>query len=77
MTKFIAPDFSSGSLELRFEHDTVGIYGNKEGLRALIGLCQRLLDRPDQGHIHLEDQYVADRPLLTNQSRIGAIALLE
>ena len=70
MTKFMAPDFSSGSLELRCENETVCIYGNREGLRELMRLCQSLLDHPSHGHIHLED-----RGLLTKESLIGAIAL--
>ena len=67
---FRKPDFRTKDLELRYENGEVCIYGTSEGLKGLISFCQKLLDRPAIGHIHLEDYEV-----LTPESEIGAIAI--
>lgn len=72
MTKFRKPDFFDGDVELRFENDEICIYGTKVGLVKLNSLIQRLIDRPEQGHIHLEDQRI-----LTKSSLTGAVAIFE
>ena len=68
--KFAKPDFSKGYLELRYENNIVCIYGNKEGFKKLIGLCQELIDYPKQSHIHLENYQ-----MLTKESEKGALAI--
>lgn len=70
MSKFIKPDFDSGEIELRCESDGVCIYGTEVGIKKIIEFCQKLLDKPQQGHIHLEDYSV-----LTEDSLRGAIAI--
>ena len=58
MKAFKEPVFKNRSLELRFENDEVCIYATKEGLEEMIFLCQQLVAKPSQGHIHLEDYEV-------------------
>lgn len=72
MSKFIKPDFSEKSLELRCENNEICIYGTKEGLKKLSNLILDLIENPRQGHIHLEDY-----ELLTGTSLIGAVAIFE
>lgn len=72
MSKFIKPDFSKNSLELRFENNEVCIYGTKDGLKRLTDLIHKLIEKPPQGHIHLEDY-----ELLTEESLIGAVAIFD
>ncbi len=64
------PDFGDKQLELRCENREVCIYATEVGLRKLIALCGTLLDRPQIGHIHLEDH-----DLLTNGSLKGTVAI--
>ncbi|MGI6389875.1 MAG: hypothetical protein ACOX7Q_06710 [Kiritimatiellia bacterium] len=70
---FVYPEFNKGNLELRFENDTVCIYGTAQGLERLAALCLSLVKRPGQGHLHLED----DNTLLTKKSVRGAIAIFD
>ncbi|MFA5858874.1 MAG: hypothetical protein WC955_07390 [Elusimicrobiota bacterium] len=70
--EFRCPDFSKNDLELRFENNVICIYGTEEGLRALQGYCQDLIEHPQQGHIHLEY-----KDILTKESQIGAIAIFD
>ena len=70
--EFRDPDFDRGQLELRFENDIVCIYGTKEGLKRLVTIIQGLIDRPAQGHIHLEKEIY---DFLTSESEKGAIAI--
>ncbi|MHC4927433.1 MAG: Imm32 family immunity protein [Planctomycetota bacterium] len=72
MDDFNIPDFSRGTLELRFEEDVVCIYGTPEGLKKLSDLCLDLIQAPDQGHIHLETEMD-----LTENSQNGAIAIFK
>ena len=72
MAKFIKPDFTERSLELRFENNEVCIYGTKDGLKKLSEMVLNLVDKPQQGHIHLEDY-----ELLTKDSLVGAIAIFD
>ena len=72
MSEFIKPDFSEKSLELRCENNEICIYGTKEGLKKLSDLILNLIERPKQGHIHLEDYEI-----LTDSSLIGAIAIFD
>lgn len=68
--QFSKPDFSKGDIELRFEKDEICIYASEKGLKRLIGFCEDLIEKPGQGHIHLED-YEA----LTTESLRGTIAI--
>lgn len=70
MAKFIKPDFTKNSLELRCENSEVCIYGTKDGLKRLAEMILQLIDKPKQGHIHLEDY-----DLLTKKSLNGAVAI--
>ena len=72
MPKFVKPDFSEKCLELRCENNEVSIYGTNGGLKRLSDLILELLEKPRQGHIHLEDY-----ELLTDKSLIGAIAIFD
>jgi ABC-type histidine transport system ATPase subunit len=72
MKKFIKPDFTKRSLELRFEDETICIYGTKEGLLKMAELCRNLANNPNQGHIHIEDCRI-----LTEESKKGAIAIFD
>ena len=71
--KFRKPDFGNRNLELRFENEVVCIYGTVAGLKRLGELCNRLIENPAQGHIHLEDA----PNFLTDESEKGAIAIFE
>ena len=71
-SEFHYPDFAGGNLELRFEDDTVCIYGTASGLRSLAELILDLVGHPNQGHIHLESP---ELQLLTPESEKGAIAI--
>lgn len=68
--EFSPPDFSRGDLELRFEEDEICIYASEKGLKRLIDLCESLIEKPGQGHIHLEDYEV-----LTTESLKGTIGI--
>jgi len=70
--KFEKPDFSTGSIELRYENDEINIYASRIGLERLIDYCKVLLDNPQKGHIHLEDYNI-----LTSDSLIGTLAIFE
>ncbi len=72
MAKFQKPDFKKKSLELGMENNEVYIYGTKNGLRALVKLIQSLIDKPEKGHVHLEDY-----ELLTENSTVGVVAIFE
>ena len=72
MSEFRKPNFQEKKLELRFEKDEVCIYGTKEGLQKLSDLILKLIAKPSQGHIHLEDYDV-----LTKDSLVGVVALYE
>jgi len=67
---FKNPEFTEGILELRIEDNEICIYATKAGLRKLSEFCQRLIDEPNTGHIHLEDYQV-----LTPDSLKGVIAI--
>ena len=71
-SEFIPPDFSKGDLELRFENKVVCIYGTKEGLKKLAKIILELIENPDQGHVHLENEMCG---VLTEESNKGAIAI--
>lgn len=68
--KFISPDFTERTLELRYENEIVCIYGTKEGLKRLSNLVLELIENPKRGHIHLEDYEI-----LTKKSLTGVIAV--
>ena len=72
MLEFRKPNFQDKALELRFENNEVCIYGTKEGLQKLADLILKLVAKPSQGHIHLEDYNV-----LTKDSLVGAVAIFE
>ena len=63
----VTPEFP---VELRFDDGVVCIYGTARGLRRIAEFCNRLVEDPNQGHIHLEDQRI-----LTDRSEKGAIAI--
>ena len=67
---FRKPDFRSKDIELRYENGEICIYGSADGLKRIIAFCQKLIDRPAIGHIHLEDYEI-----LTPESEKGAIAI--
>ncbi len=70
---FKEPDFSSGKqIELRYENDVICLYGTKKGLETLIDFCRDLIEKPNQGHIHLENNDV-----LTKESLSGVIAIFD
>ena len=69
---FKNPNFLLGTLELRFEENTVCIYGTQKGLKKLSDLCLDLIQSPNQGHIHLENEMD-----LTDNSLFGAIAIFD
>lgn len=64
------PNFKNRHIELRFEDEEVCIYATKEGLKQIIDFCEKLISKPQIGHIHLEDYEV-----LTDESSIGVIAV--
>jgi hypothetical protein len=71
--RFVPPDFTNGSLELRTGQDGIAIYGTPDGLLKLAELCRRLAESPansDSDHIHLEDH-----GLLSESSLSGAVAV--
>ncbi len=72
MSIFVKPNFKDKSLELRYENNEICIYGTEEGLRKLGNLILNLIERPKQGHIHLEDYEI-----LTDRSLIGALAIFD
>jgi len=72
MPEFKNPNFQDKVLELRFENNEICIYGTKEGLQKLSDLILQLVEKPSQGHIHLEDYNV-----LTKDSLAGAVAIFE
>lgn len=72
MSAFVKPNFKDKSLELRYENNEVCIYGTEEGLRKLSDLVLNLIEKPKQGHIHLEDYEI-----LTDRSLIGAVAIFD
>jgi len=74
VSDFKEPDFSRGSIEIRYESDSVCIYGNKVGLKTLSDLLLGLIDNPGQGHIHLENEY---REELTEFSENTTIAIFD
>lgn len=69
-SNFKKPNFESGEIELRYEDDEVCIYGTEAGIRKMLEFCQMLLEKPKEGHIHLEDYSV-----LTEDSLRGTIAI--
>lgn len=69
---FKKPDFTDGILELRVEDSEICIYASKSGLQRLSEFCQKLINEPKTGHIHLEDYQV-----LTPDSLKGVIAIFE
>jgi hypothetical protein len=71
-SEILKPDFKERSIEIRYSNDEVNIYVSKKGLEKLIELSSKLLEKPDIGHIHLEDYEV-----LTKESLITTIALFE
>lgn len=70
--KFIEPDFRNRDIELRIVDDEVCIYATEAGLKKLMDCCKRLLDKPEKGHIHLDDYEV-----LTENSLKGVIAIFK
>ena len=69
---FEAPDFKTGSVELRHENGEIQIYCSKKGLSQLLALCKGLAEKGQTDHLHLEDH-----TLLTKDSLPGVIALLD
>lgn len=72
MGKFTAPNFENGDLELRYEDETICIYGTPAGLIRLAELCHKLVEKKKEDHLHLEDH-----GLLTKNSLSGVIALFK
>lgn len=70
--EFSRPDFASGSIEFQSHGEEVCIYANDEGLRRLISMCSRLLEKGIEDHVHLEDF-----ELLTTKSLKGVIARID
>jgi hypothetical protein len=70
MNKFVSPNFENGDLEIRFENDTVCIYGTTVGLERLAEMCYKLIKKGKEDHIHLEDY-----ALLTEKSVPTVIAI--
>jgi hypothetical protein len=70
--EFIYPDFSRKDLEVRFEDDTVCIYGTENGLKELIGACEFLIKNPEASHLHLDSP-----PVLTRESLKCVIAIFD
>jgi hypothetical protein len=73
MARFVAPEFKTGTVEIRAESDEVAIYGTREGLLRLATLCTELATKEIKGnadHIHLEDF-----ELLTTKSRRATVAV--
>lgn len=70
--KKVKPDFADGDIEFRIKDNEIFIYGTPVGLKKLIGFCERLLNDPSNGHIHLEDYEV-----LTANSQKGTIAVFD
>ena len=71
-THFEKPSFHEGNVELRFIDGEVCIYACEEGMRNIISICQKLINSPKNGHIHLEDHV-----LLTENSLKGVIAVFD
>ncbi|HPC95105.1 MAG TPA: hypothetical protein PLU87_09195 [Sedimentisphaerales bacterium] len=69
-SEFEKPDFEKKDLELRFENGVVCIYGTAYGLGKLAKWCAQLIERPNEGHIHMEHY-----GLLTDKSLRGVIAI--
>ena len=72
MQEFKKPDFRNRSLELRVENNEICIYGTKDGLHILMKLIQALIDKPQKGHVHLEDY-----ELLTEKSLVGVVGIFK
>ncbi|MBI5492887.1 MAG: hypothetical protein HY893_08150 [Deltaproteobacteria bacterium] len=70
--KFAEPDFKNRDVELRFVDNEVCIYATEAGLKKLIGYCKILLDKPEKGHIHLDDY-----DILTENSLKGVVAIFK
>jgi ABC-type histidine transport system ATPase subunit len=68
--KFDKPNFKDKHIELRIANGEICIYLTKTGIEKLLGYCKSLIDKPQQGHIHLEDYEV-----LTEKSLKGTIAV--
>ncbi len=49
------PTLDDGTVEIQIAGDEVCIYASDDGLLGLMSLCDRLIKRPGQGHIHVED----------------------
>ena len=74
MARFIPADFTTGSLELRYDNESeeIIIYGTAEGMKRLAEICLGLADRlkkKTNDHTHLEDM-----DLLTSASIRGTVA---
>jgi hypothetical protein len=73
---FERPDFSTGQVEFRVDDNGVAIYGTRDGLRRLAGICNELAARPANNdrtdHVHLEDHGI-----LTKKSNIAAVAYFD
>ena len=70
--KLMEPDFKNRDVELRFVDNEVCIYATEAGLKKLIDYCKTLLDKPEKGHIHLDDYEI-----LTENSLKGVIAIFK
>lgn len=70
--EFKEPDFTSRDIELRFSDNEVSIYATEVGLERLVDFCKTLLEKPEKGHIHLDDYEV-----LTEDSLKGVIAIFK
>jgi len=71
------PQPYNAKLKFIFKNNEVGIFGNPEGLKYLGQLCLQLSENPKTiGHIHL-DKSVPKDTLLTEDSLIAFIAILE
>ncbi|MCK5236762.1 MAG: hypothetical protein KAR06_07235 [Deltaproteobacteria bacterium] len=68
--EFKQPDFNGRDIELSLSDNEVCVYATEAGLKKLIDFCQALIDKPQEGHIHLEDYEV-----LTQDSLNGVIAV--
>lgn len=70
--QFTKPDFSNGKIKLGVGDGEVYIYATEVGLKRLIELCNSLLAKSKETHVHLEDFDV-----LTRDSLKGVIALFK
>jgi hypothetical protein len=67
---FTKPNFGEKHLELKLVDGEVCLYATEQGLKQIISFCETLIDKPNKGHIHLEDYKI-----LSDESLRGVIAV--